>query len=245
MAKDLLEKLGNNIKALRTDKKWTQEELAELAQINDKEVSPIEAGKRNLTFETFVKIAAALDVAPNDLLNFDYVDRSPLSQLNAIFRYIELYQQLALDHGINDIFQDNGGKLLQVLIITGLIDLPGREGNDAKDTLNNEYELKSVNTKLTKSFSTHHHMNPTIIAKYRLVDWVFAVYEGIELKEIYLLKPDDLQPYYEKWETKWHDDGGKDINNPKIPLNYVREHGAKLYEDDRDEFYFSDVLNHI
>ena len=138
-------------------------------------------------------------------------------------------QDLAERHGINDIFQDNGGKILQVLLITGLEVLPGREGNDAKDADGNEYELKSVNTLLTKSFSTHHHMNPTIIAKYRLVDWIFAVYEGIRLLAIYQLGPDDLEFYYNKWETKWHNDGDKDINNPKIPLKYVIEHGDQLY----------------
>ena len=52
---------------------------------------------------------------------------------------IKEYQKLAEAHGINDIFQDNGGKLLQVLLITGLIQLPGREGNDAKDDDGNEY----------------------------------------------------------------------------------------------------------
>jgi hypothetical protein len=31
------------------------------------------------------------------------------------------------------IFQDNGGKILQILLITGLKVLPGREGNDAKN----------------------------------------------------------------------------------------------------------------
>ena len=98
-----------------------------------------------------------------------------------------------------------------------------------KMTRGNEYELKSVNIRLTKSFSTHHHMNPTIIAKYRLVDWVFAVYEGIQLQEIWQLTPADLEFYYSKWEMKWHADGEKDINNPKIPLTYVREHGTQLY----------------
>ena len=29
-------------------------------------------------------------------------------------------------------------------------------------------------------------MNPIILAKYRKVDWVFAIYEGIELQAIYL-----------------------------------------------------------
>ena len=146
--------------------------------------------------------------------------------LDELFPYIQRYQELASKHGINDIFQDNGGKLLQVLLITGLEVLPGREGNDAKDADGNEYELKSVNTQLTKSFSTHHHINPGIIEKYRQVDWIFAVYRGINLVSIYQLTPADLEFYYEKWERKWNDSGGKDINNPKISLTYVREHGS-------------------
>ena len=141
-------------------------------------------------------------------------------------------QSLADKHGIKDIFQDNGGKLLQVLLVTGLEVLPGREGNDARDSTGREYELKSVNISLTKSFSTHHHINPGIIAKYRQVGWIFAVYEGIRLKAVYRLTPDDLEPYYEKWETKWHADGQKDINNPKIPLTYVETHGQIVYEAD-------------
>jgi hypothetical protein len=64
-------------------------------------------------------------------------------------------------------------------------------------------------------------MNPTIIAKYRQVDWVFAVYRGIELVSIYRLTPTDLEPFYQRWEAKWHAEGGKDINNPKIPLSFV------------------------
>lgn len=149
--------------------------------------------------------------------------------LDQLFPGIQKYQVLASKHGIDDIFQDNGGKILQVVLALGLSILPGREGNDAKDESGNEFELKSVNTLLTRGFSTHHHMNPTIIAKYRKVDWIFAVYEGIELIEIYRMTPADLELYYTKWETKWHDDGGKDINNPKIPLVFVQENGKKVF----------------
>ena len=39
-----------------------------------------------------------------------------------------------------------------------------------------------------------------------------------------------MEPFYAKWEAKWHDDGGKDINNPKIPFKYVLEHGELMYE---------------
>ena len=80
-------------------------------------------------------------------------------------------------------------------------------------------------------------MNPTIIAKYRKVDWIFAVYEGIEIIEIYQLKPADLDFYYNKWEDKWNNDGGKDINNPKIPLTYVRKNGKLLYQMGEDGIF--------
>jgi hypothetical protein len=154
-------------------------------------------------------------------------DRAILEQ---IFPSIQKYQELASKHGIGDIFQDNGGKLLQLVLITGLTVLPGREGNDARDARGHEYELKSVNILLTKNFSTHHHMNPTIIGKYRKVKWCFAVYEGIELQSVYFMRAVALEPYFQKWETKWHADGGKDINNPKIPVSFVTQNGRRVFQ---------------
>jgi hypothetical protein len=148
-------------------------------------------------------------------------------ELQRLFPAIREYQRLASRHGIDDIFQDNGGKILQVLLLTGLVRLPGREGNDAKDETGREYELKSVNIHLTPSFSTHHHLNPTILAKYRTVGWVFAIYNGIELQEVYLVEPSQLEPYFERWEEKWETSG--DINNPKIPVKYVREQGRPIF----------------
>lgn len=236
--------IGENIRQLRSMYGWTQEYLAEKADTNEKEISHIEHGNRNITLDTFVKIANALNV-PLDTLHQSHEEGKldNIALLNKIFPSIRSFQELAEKQGINDVFQDNGGKLLQVLLITGLMDLPGREGNDAKDTNGNEYELKSVNTLLTKSFSTHHHMNPVIIAKYRQVDWIFAVYEGIELKEIYHLTPAHLDPYYVKWETKWYDDGNKDINNPKIPLKYVQTNGSLIYQaDNSGEFYYAPIV---
>lgn len=155
--------------------------------------------------------------------------------LDDLFPYIQRYQDLAVKHGINDIFQDNGGKILQVLLVTGLTVIGGREGNDAKDSDGNEFELKSVNIDLTKSFSTHHHINPRIIEKYRQVDWIFAIYRGINLLSIYKLKPPALECFYKKWEEKWHSNKGeKDINNPKIPLKYVMENGEILYSSENN-----------
>ena len=152
-----------------------------------------------------------------------------LQRLEALFPAILEYQALASSHGIGDIFQDNGGKILQLVLVTGFSALKGREGNDAVDSSGREIELKTVNALLTKGFSTHHHMNPTIIAKYRKVDWYFAIYEGIVLREIYWLTAEGLKPYLDKWEQKWHFDGGKDINNPKVPIKFVVETGTLVY----------------
>jgi hypothetical protein len=150
-------------------------------------------------------------------------------KLRNLLPSIRKLQHLASKHGIDDVFQDNGGKILQILLYTGLTILPGREGNDARDENGREYELKSVNIRLTQSFSTHHHMNPHIIGKYRQVDWVFAVYDGIELIEIFILTPAQIEPYFTRWAKKWADDGNKDINNPKIPLKFVRDTGKLVY----------------
>jgi hypothetical protein len=142
------------------------------------------------------------------------------------------FQALAQEHGIDDIFQDNGGKILQMPLALNLQGIPGREGNDAVDAEGREFELKSVNIWLTASFSTNHHVNVSIINKYRKVCWVFAVYEGIEIRRAYFMPPGSLEAYFQKWEDKWIEEQ-KDINNPKIPLTFVMEHGALVYTDQK------------
>jgi hypothetical protein len=155
--------------------------------------------------------------------------------LDELFPFVQQYQELASKHGIGDIFQDNGGKILQLILITGFRVTGNREGNDAIDNVGNEFELKTVNVLLTGGFSTHHHMNPVIIAKYRKVDWYFAIYRGIILDEIYHMTPDQLKPYLDKWERKWHDDGGRDINNPKVPVKFVKSTGTLVYRSQAPE----------
>jgi len=152
-----------------------------------------------------------------------------IAQLETLLQAVREYQELATKHGIPDIFQDNGGKILQVCLRLGLTPLTAREGNDAHDSEGREYEIKTVNVLKTKAFTTHHHMNPRIIAKYRQVDWIFATYKGIDLCKIFLLRSTEMEYWYRQWEDKWHADGGKDINNPKVPLAYVVEHGTVLY----------------
>lgn len=157
------------------------------------------------------------------------VEETDKQKFDRLFPAVREYQALAQKHNINDIFQDNGGKYLQLLMILGLTTDGSREGNDAIDAAGNEYEIKTVNLELTDQFSTHHHLNPVIIKKYRKVDWFFAPFKGIELQAIFRMKPKDMEFYYSKWEKKWKDDGDKDINNPKVPLKYVMKHGAVVW----------------
>jgi Restriction endonuclease PvuII len=151
------------------------------------------------------------------------------ARLDALFPAVIEYQKLAASHGITDIFQDNGGKILQVILALGLKVLGKREGNDAVDADGNEYELKSVNIALQRQVTTHHHLNPVILAKYRKVNWIIAVYRNIELLCIYRMTPADLEPLFSRWEGKWHADGGRDINNPKIPLDFVVANGKLIF----------------
>lgn len=225
---------ARNLKQIRDHKKLSQEELAEKCGLDRTYIGILERREKVPTLTTVEKCAIALNISPTDLLSPDlYLDsfKDDKEILTAIWPFIRKYQDLATKNGINDIFQDNGGKLLQVLLELDLTVLEGREGNDAKDTDGQEYELKSLNIELVKGFSTHHHMNPTIIAKYRQVPWIFAVYRNIELQTIYRLEPEDLEEMYVKWEEKWHRDGGKDINNPKIPLKYVMDKGTLIHGD--------------
>jgi transcriptional regulator with XRE-family HTH domain len=223
---------AKNLRRLRLQRNLSQENLADLANLHRTYVGSVERGERNISIDNIERLANALECSIAELLveeSEEVVELTDRENLERLFLYVRQYQQLAKKHGIGDIFQDNGGKLLQVLLISGLKILPGREGNDAVDENGREYELKSVNINLTKSFSTHHHMNPSIIEKYRNVDWLFAIYEGIELVSIYLITPEDLEVFFSRWEEKWHSSGGKDINNPKIPVKFVEEKGKVIY----------------
>ncbi|HLO52335.1 MAG TPA: helix-turn-helix domain-containing protein [Kamptonema sp.] len=149
---------------------------------------------------------------------------------NAI-KGIQEMQQLANEYGITDIFQDNGGKTLQLLILLGLRISPGREGNDAVDADGKEYELKTVNISLNRSrgITTHHHLNKTILEKYRRVEaWYIGIYEGITLKTIYKLNPSLLEPRFKIWEAELNKKDS--LNNPKIPMKLVKT-GEVVYSD--------------
>ena len=81
---------------------------------------------------------------------------------------------------------------------------------------------------IAQGFSTNHHLNAHILNKYRQVPWSFAIYNNLELESIYVMSPAMLEPMFSKWERDYINQG-REGNNPKIPLRFVKENGIKVY----------------
>jgi len=251
---EFLSLLGERIRALRKEKNIKQEKLAELVDKATEHISFIERGERAPSLELLLALARVLNVPLPYLLDVTGTEqystepipapvpstslpesvgesvipeekrRSVFERMQNAFEKVQELQKLAKEYGIADIFQDNGGKVLQVLIMLGLKISPGREGNDALDDEGNEYELKTVNYALTTQISTHHHLNKEILGKYRKVKaWYFAIYEDIELWEIWKIPSSQLEELF--------DQSGKELNNPKIPLWFVQTGGENVYRN--------------
>lgn len=62
------EALATRIRKLRSQKGWSQEELAERAGLHRTYISHLENGKRQISVETLCKVARGLEVSPSDLL---------------------------------------------------------------------------------------------------------------------------------------------------------------------------------
>lgn len=69
MRDELLFKLGQSIRYIRLKKGMSQEELGFKSEISTNSISAIERGNYNFRIKTFYKIAQALNVDVNDILN--------------------------------------------------------------------------------------------------------------------------------------------------------------------------------
>jgi|JI10StandDraft_1071094.scaffolds.fasta_scaffold821612_1 hypothetical protein len=172
--------------------------------------------------------------------------KKKIKNLEVLWHSFSMMTELAMEYGIQDIFQDNNAKLVQQLIYLNFKALPGREGNDALDEKNREWEMKSANEELVSGFSTHHHLNHIILAKYRKVPWSFSIYSNTNLKEIYVIQNKALEPVFSSWEGKLNGTNGKtkmeSINNPKIPIKFVRSNGVLVYPYPKKPINPADVI---
>lgn len=59
--------IGDRMRMIRTQKKLSQKELSEQAEINDKYLSRVERGVENVTLETLLKITSTLGISLEEL----------------------------------------------------------------------------------------------------------------------------------------------------------------------------------
>lgn len=71
------ESFGARVRSFRTERGWSQEDFAHLADLDRTYVSGVERGRRNPTLDVIVRLAAALDVAPSALLESIAVTYEP------------------------------------------------------------------------------------------------------------------------------------------------------------------------
>ncbi len=82
------ELLGKRIKELRLKNNLTQEQLAEMVSMGERNLSKIECGINFISADTLEKITKALNVSPKDLFDFDHLKNSEIKKeelISAIF----------------------------------------------------------------------------------------------------------------------------------------------------------------
>ena len=83
-----LKAIGSRIKAAREKKGLTQESLSEIVDLSPMHMSVIERGVKPTRLDTFIRIANALEVSADELLQ-DVVDHSTESIASDLFTQIE------------------------------------------------------------------------------------------------------------------------------------------------------------
>lgn len=68
MPSDLRRLFGDAIRALRSEKGWSQEDLAERAGLHRTYISAVERAERNVSIDNIEKIGRALGISPIDML---------------------------------------------------------------------------------------------------------------------------------------------------------------------------------
>ncbi|MEK3992768.1 MULTISPECIES: helix-turn-helix domain-containing protein [Robertmurraya] len=71
---NLLLTVGSRIRAIRKQKGLTQEQLAELAGLQDSYIGGVERGERNISMETLEKLLVGLNISPLFLFQYHSID---------------------------------------------------------------------------------------------------------------------------------------------------------------------------
>ena len=85
--------LGERLRAYRTQRGWSQEELAERADLHTTYIGQLERGEKNATIESISKVAAALNISLSQL--FENLSLAP-SEKDIPSRCYDLIQKQPL-----------------------------------------------------------------------------------------------------------------------------------------------------
>lgn len=88
---DVKKEFGEKLKRLRKNKNYTQEQLAEMIDIDPRNLSRIEVGLSFVKAETLEKILNALDITTEQLFSNDHI-KSPEELLADIHKFLNIAQ---------------------------------------------------------------------------------------------------------------------------------------------------------
>ena len=96
--------IGERLRAYRIQKGWSQEMLAEKAELHHTYIGQLERGEKNATIESIYKVATALDIPLSALfenispssevqdyasLSYDLIQKQPLSEQKMLYEILE------------------------------------------------------------------------------------------------------------------------------------------------------------
>lgn len=73
--------IGEHIKAARKNKGWTQKQLENKTGINEANIRKYESGRQNPKIETLIKIANALEINVNELLDLKNINKRVIADM--------------------------------------------------------------------------------------------------------------------------------------------------------------------
>ena len=79
-------KFGNKLKVIRVENGFTQQDLAELADVQPHTIGQIETGRRAPSFDTLEKLSKAMNVDVSEFFEFDevYNDSKLIKKVNKL-----------------------------------------------------------------------------------------------------------------------------------------------------------------
>jgi transcriptional regulator with XRE-family HTH domain len=87
--------IGERIRTFRKEKGWSQEELADMANLHATYIGQLERGEKNATLESIEKVAKALEVSLEDL--FRSIRPNPNSQEYTLSKIISRLQTQSIE----------------------------------------------------------------------------------------------------------------------------------------------------